>query len=189
MVLKMTKDRTLIITKQGNSYQDENNAETIKIILPKRINEIDLKECYIYLSFINQQNVGNVCDITEYLQEYSDEYYVIKVPMCQMFTHEAGKVQMWVKLLHSSTEMVAKTNEVVYTIKPHKEVEGIIPEQEMSVIDGLVTKMGAITIKVNELSGTVEEIDEYVDELQQGEVLLVQPMLTAKIQDGDEGEE
>ena len=33
--------------------QDENNAETIKLILPKVINSIDLKDCYIYLSFIN----------------------------------------------------------------------------------------------------------------------------------------
>lgn len=185
MTLKMTKDRTLIITKQGNTYQDENNAEMIKIILPKSINQIDLKDCYIYLSFINQQNVGNICDITEYLQEYSDDYYIVEVPMYQMFTHEAGKIQMWIKILHSPTDLVAKSNEVSYMIKPHKEVEGTIPEQELSIIDGLVTKLDATAIKVDEMSGTVEEIDEYVSELQQGEVLLVQSMLTAKIQDGD----
>lgn len=185
MVLKMTKDRTLIITKQSNTYQDENNAEMIKIILPKSINEIDLKDCYVYLSFINQQNVGNICDLTEYLQEYSNDYYIVEVPMYQMFTHEAGKIQMWVKVLHSPTEMVAKTNEVSYMIKPHKEVEETIPEQEMSIIDSLVAKMDKTVAKVDEMSGTVEEIDEYVSELQQGEVLLVQPMLTAKIQDDD----
>ena len=44
LVLKMSEDRNLMITKRGNSYQDENNAENIKIILPKILNEIDLKK-------------------------------------------------------------------------------------------------------------------------------------------------
>lgn len=185
MILKMTSDRTLIITKQGNTYQDENNAEILKIILPKELNSVDLKDCYVYLSFINQKNLGNVCDLTEYVAEYNDNHYVVEVPMYQMFTHESGTVRMWVKVLHTPTQMVAKTNEVVFTVQAHSEIEGTIPEQEMSIIDGLVAKLDATAIKVDEVSGTVEEIDEYVNELQQGEVLLVQPMLTAKIQDNE----
>lgn len=187
MVLKMMTDRTLIITKHNNTYQDENNAEMLKIILPKALNGIDLKDCYVYLSFINQQNLGNVCDLTEYVAEYNDDYYVVEVPMYQMFTHESGTVRMWVKVLHTPTEMVAKTNEVVFTVQAHSEIKGTIPEQEMSIIDGLVTKLDATAIKVDEVSGKVHEIDDYVEELQQGEVLLVQPMLAAKIQD-NEGE-
>lgn len=174
-ILKMSKDKTLTITKLGNTYQDENNAETIKIILPKAINSIDLKDCYIYLSFINQQGLGNVSDIREYLNDYSDDYYLIEVPMYQMFTYEPGTIEMWIKVLHSPTEMVAKTNEVEYTIKPHKEIEGTIPEQEMSIIDGLVMKLDSTTIKVDDVSGKVEKIDDYVNELQQGKVLLAQP--------------
>lgn len=185
MVLKMTADRTLIITKQGNTYQDENNAEMLKIILPKVLNGIDLKDCYVYLSFINQQNLGNVCDLTEYVAEYNNDYYVVEVPMYQMFTHESGAVRMRVKVLHTVTEMVAKTNEVSFTVQAHSEIEETIPEQEMSIIDGLVTKLDATAIKVDEVSGKVEDIDDYVEKLQQGEVLLVQPMLTAKIQDDE----
>lgn len=171
----MSKDKTLAVTKSGNTYQDENNAETIKIILPKVINSIDLKDCYIYLSFINQQGLGNVSDLTEYVVDYSEDYYVVEVPMYQMFTYEPGTIEMWIKVLHSPTQMVAKTNEVVYIIQSHKEIDGTIPEQEMSIIDGLVMKLDSTAIKVNEVSGKVNEIDDYVSELQQGEVLLVQP--------------
>ena len=181
-VLKMSKDKTLTVTKSGNTYQDENNAETIKIILPKVINSIDLKDCYIYLSFINQQGLGNVNDLTEYVTEYSDDYYVIEVPMYQMFTYEPGTIEMWIKVLHSPTEMVAKTNEVTYTIKPHKEIEGTIPEQEMSIIDGLVMKLDSTAIKVDEVSGRVQDI---VD----GEEQIVQPMLIAKVNEENESEE
>ena len=182
MILKMSKDKTLTVTKSGNTYQDENNAETIKIILPKVINSIDLKDCYIYLSFINQQGLGNVSELTEYIAEYSDDYYVIEVPMYQMFTYEPGTIEMWIKVLHSPTQMVAKTNEVVYTIKPHKEIEGTIPEQEMSIIDGLVMKLDSTAIKVDEVSGRVQDI---VD----GEEQIIQPMLIAKVYEENESEE
>ena len=178
----MSKDKSLVITRSGNTYQDENNAETIKIILPKVINSIDLKDCYIYLSFINQQGLGNVSDLTEYITDYLDDYYVIEVPMYQMFTYEPGTIEMWIKVLHSPTQMVAKTNEVVYTIKPHKEIEGTIPEQEMSIIDGLVMKLDSTAIKVDEVSGRVQDI---VD----GEEQIVQPMLIAKVNEENESEE
>ena len=181
-VLKMSKDKTLAVTKSGNTYQDENNAETIKIILPKLINSIDLKDCYIYLSFINQQGLGNVSDLTKYITYYSDDYYVIEVPMYQMFTYEPGTIAMWIKVLHSPTQMVAKTNEVVYTIKPHKEIEGTIPEKEMSIIDGLVMKLDSTAIKVDEVSGRVQDIV-------QGEEQIVQPMLIAKVNEENESEE
>ena len=170
----MSKDKTLTVTKSGNTYQDENNAETIKIVLPKVINSIDLKDCYIYLSFINQQGLGNVSDLTKYITDYSDDYYVIEVPMYQMFTYEPGTIEMWIKVLHSPTEMVAKTNEITYTIKPHKEIEGTIPEQEMSIIDSLTMKLDSTAIKVDEVSGRVQDI---VD----GEEQIVQPMLIAKV--------
>lgn len=174
-VLKMSKDKTLEITKSGNTYQDENNAETIKIILPKSLNGNDVKDCYIYLSFINQKGLGQVSDLTKYIKEYSEDYYVVEVPMYQMFTYEPGDIEMWIKILHTPTEMVAKTNEVFYSIKSHKEIEGTIPEQELSIIDGLVTKLDATAIKIDVVSGKVEEIDDYVGELQQSELLSVQP--------------
>lgn len=178
----MSKDKTLTVTKSGNTYQDENNAETIKIILPKEINSIDLKDCYIYLSFINQQGVGNVSDLTEYVTDYLEDYYVIDVPMYQTFTYEPGTVEMWIKVLHTPTKMVAKTNEVTYTIKPHKEIEGTIPEQEMSIIDGLVMKLDSTAIKVDEVIGRVQDIID-------GEEQIVQPMLIAKVNEENESEE
>ena len=45
----------------------------------------------------------------------------------------------------------------------------------MSIIDGLVMKLDSTAIKVDDISGKVEGIDDYVNELQQGKVLLVQP--------------
>lgn len=180
-ILKMSKDKTLIVTKSGNTYQDENNAEVLKVILPKTLNGNDLKDCHIYLSFINQQGLGNVSELTNFLEEYSECYYVVEVPFYQMFTYEPGNIEMWIKVLHSPTTMVAKTNKVTYTIKPHTEVDGTVPEQEMSIINNLVMKIDATAIKVDEVSGKVQDIIE-------GEEQIVQPMLIADIHEDETDE-
>ena len=57
-----------------------------------------------------------------------------------------------------------------------------------SFFDGIVAKLNATSIQLGEVTAKVEDIDEYVGELQQGEVMLVQPMLTAKIYDDEAGE-
>ena len=180
-VLKMSQDKTLVITKFGNTYQDENNAENLKIILPNALNGNDLKDCHIYLNFVNNQGLGDVCDITEYLKDYSENYYVVEVPLYQMFTYEPGNIEMWIKVLHSPTEMVAKTNEITYTIKEHREIEGAIPEQEMSIIDSLTMRIDATDTKVDEVSDRVQDI---VD----GEEQIVQPMLISKIHEENKEE-
>ena len=168
LVLKMSEDRNLMITKRGNSYQDENNAENIKIILPKILNEIDLKNCDVYLCFANQNGVGDTIKITDGLVDYKENHYVTYVPILQTFTYMPGTIQMWVKILYTPSKMNAKSNEVTYTIKAHRDVEGNMPEHQMSIIDDLVTKM-------DETSGKVDEIDDYVSELQKGVVLLAHP--------------
>ena len=165
LVLKMLEDRSLVVTKSNNTYQDENSAEVLKIILPKTLNEIDLKDCHVYLAFTNQAGYGNVCDITSYLTDYSDMRYVIQIPMYKMFTYEPGTIEMWVKILHSPTEMVAKTNVVSHIIMAHKDTDGTIPPQELSIIDQLVTRMDVAEVTVDNISDRVDIVDDKVDDV------------------------
>jgi hypothetical protein len=97
--------------------------------------------------------------------------------MDNIFTYVAGKVRIWLKLLNSQTEMVNFTNEVTHYVYNHsdEELEGEITEQERSVLESLTFKLDATSIQLGEVTTKVEDIDEYVSELQQGEVLLVQP--------------
>lgn len=164
IVLKMMENRTLVITKADTIYQDENNAEILKIILPKTLNNIDLRDCDILLGFVNQSNLGNVCDLTPYLSDYSSNRYVVQVPMYQMFTYEPGVIEMWIKILHSPTEMVAKTNSVSHVVVAHRDAEGVIPEQEMSVVDRLITRVGNVEIAVDDVNDRVDDTNERVDD-------------------------
>ena len=177
MVLKMSKDKTLVITKPGTTYKNEHNAETIKIIMPKQIDNKDLKQCSIWLSFMNEEKLGRAIDVSEFLTDYSSSYYYIEISMDNIFTYVAGRIQIWLKLLDSQTEMVDFTNYVTHYIHKHpdEELEGEITEQERSLIESLALKLDATSIQLGEVTAKVEDIDVYVSELQEGEVLLVQP--------------
>ena len=94
MVLKMSKDKTLVITKSGTTYKNEHNAEAIKIIMPKQIEGKDLKQCSIWLSFMNEEKLGKAIDVSEFLTDYSPTYYYIEIPMDNIFTYVAGKVRI-----------------------------------------------------------------------------------------------
>lgn len=171
----MSKDKTLVITKSSTTYEGEHNAESIKIIVPKLINGNNTNECLIWLNFINSDNLGRAIDVTKFLQDYSDQYYSLEIPMDNIFTYKSGNINIWLKILSKDGELIIKTNEVVKEIVPHREIEDTISEAEKSVLDSIVAKLDATSIQLGEVTAKVEDIDEYVGELQEGEVLLAQP--------------
>lgn len=130
MVLKMSKNKQLIITKTGNTYYGENNAETIRVILPRKINDIDVQDCYVYLHFLYGDNSGDKIDISSNLDVYNNDYYVAQIPVTDSITKNHGSVKMWITIYcvlqidagKNEEDMVAKTNVVDYTIKPHMNV-------------------------------------------------------------------
>lgn len=182
----MSDDKTLTITKYGNTYEDENYAEVIRILLPHELNSHSLKECTIELNLINQDNVGDVYDISDTLTEYDDELYMSNIPMSNAFTYKSGKIQMWIKIINLSTNMIAKTNIVSYNIRPHIDIEGTIPQQSLSLLDEWVLKMNEILQETKEsinsfsgeiqgLSKNIKDMNDYISELKKGSVLLVSP--------------
>ena len=173
-VFKMTENKFLMVTKSGNTYQGEHNAETIKIILPKFVNNIDVKDCVVYLSFVNQEKRGNVIDITEYITNYSDKFYSIEIPMYKIFTYKEGNIKIWIKILNSGKVMVAKTNSVEYMINSHDEVDETIPDQELELLEHIAIKLDATAIKVDEISNRVQDIAE-------GDEQIIQPILLGEI--------
>ena len=164
----MSKDKTLVITKSSTTYKNEHNAETIKIIMFKQINGKDLKQYSIWLSFMNEEKLGRSIDVSEFLTNYSSTYYYIEIPMDNIFTYVAGKIQIWLKLLDSQTETVDYTGYVTHYIYKHpdEELEGEITEQERSVLESLAFKLDATSIQLGEITTKIEKIPEYTSELQ-----------------------
>ena len=172
----MSKDKTLIMTVPSTTYKDEHNAETIKVIMPKQIDNKDLKHCSVWLCFINEEKLGKAIDVTEFLSDYSSTHYYVEFPMDNIFTYVAGEVKIWMKLLDSETEMVDKTNYVTKYIQTHpdEDLEGEITEQERSVLESITLKLDATSIRLGEVTAKVEDIIS-------GEEQIIQPMLIGKI--------
>ena len=166
MILNMDKDKTLRVTKYSNNYEGENNAENIKILLPIMINGCDIKDCSIYLNFINQDEVGNILDLTPLLMTYNDCLYQFNLQMSNMFTYKAGKIQLWLKIINAKNEMVAKSSVATLTIKPHIETEEIIPEQQLSALESLTIQIGA-------LQENLTNIQEYINVLRENTLLAI----------------
>ena len=160
MVMKVSSDKHLSITKGGNTYAGENKAEIIKILLSKQINGIDIKDSRVWLSFINSCNEGQTLDLTSLIQDFSDAYHCVEIPMYNIFTGVDGEIQFWIRIVNTETKMIAKTNLVTHLIQPHKEVEAGLSEQDASILENLVLK--------------VDEINEYIERLQEGVVLLAE---------------
>lgn len=137
----MSEDKNLIITKSGNTYEDENNAETIKILVPRQINGNDLGECIIHLCVLNQDNLGDEINISKCLQDYGDNLYVANIDITNKITYKTGEIQLWIKILNSDNQMVAKTNPVTYQIKEHFDIKDYIPESKLSLLDDFSIRM------------------------------------------------
>ena len=176
MVLKMSKDRTLIMTVPKTTYKDEHNAETVKVIMPKQIEGKDAKLYSIWLCFINEKKLGKAISVTEFLADHSSSSYFIEFPMDNIFTYVAGAIKIWLKLLDEQTGMVDYTNYVTKHICPHpnEELEGEITEQEHSILETLMSKLDATSIQLGEVTAKVENIIS-------GEEQIIQPMFIAPI--------
>ena len=164
------------MTVSSTTYKDEHNAETIKIIMPKQIDNKDLNQCSVWLCFINEEKLGKAIDISEFLTDYSTSHYYVEFPMDNIFTYIAGEVKIWLKLLDGQTEMVDKTNYVIKHIHEHpdEELEGEITEQERSVLESLTLKLDSTSIRLGEVTAKVENIIS-------GEEQIIQPMLIGQM--------
>ena len=169
IVLKMNEKKELNITRQGNTYENENNAETLRILFPQKIHNFytDDNDVSVILNVINQDNVGDALDITSLLVYYDESFYGADILMSNMFTYKSGTIKLWIKVIKGLDEMIAKTNIVSYQIKPHIEIEETMPTQKLSLLDEIV-------IKLDKLNADLTDIKEYISILKQGEVFLVE---------------
>ena len=180
----MDSNKHLLVTKRGNTYEDENKAEQIKIILPKIINNHNLIDCIVNLNVIDSENVGDVIDITSLLLEYSDNFYFAEIPMTNTLTYASGNIKIWIKVIDADSNMIAKSGIATYSINSHIDIEETIPEKSLSLLDEWQIKMDNVLKQVQDIADgisfnaeilekQINDLQEFVEPLKQGEVFLV----------------
>ena len=141
MILKMSSDKNLVITAPGNTFEDESNAEVIRVLLPKAINGTDIKDCTVWLNFVNADGRGEPIDLTKHLVEHSDTYYMAEIQMTRKLTDMPGESQFWIEITSASSDMLARTNKVSHLIKPHTNIADVLPEESLPVLYEILQKL------------------------------------------------
>lgn len=173
MILKMYEDKELVIAKTGNTYQDENNAETIKIYLPKIVNGIDIGTCSVWLSFLTS-NTGDAVEIKN-MSTYSDYYYVASLPMHQIFTEVVGNINMWINVVNKDKDFYLTTNPVSYTVKEKCVIDGETPVPDAPPV-------GSALERLKDVENAVVDIETRVENIAKGDEQIIQPMFIGKIE-------
>ena len=166
----MSSNKTLSITKSGNTFEDENKAENIKFILYKSINDIDIKECTVYLNFINADGRGKPVNLTKYISDYSDEYYVAEIPMSRVLTSAPGVIKLWLEITSLSSDMIARTGKVTCVIQDHDDIVCYIPEDDMPVLYEILKKVNDSYALIDEVNRKLEDLKS---ELSSGSILMI----------------
>lgn len=165
IILNVSESRDLNIISRGSTYENENNAEKIRIIFPEEINSHNISDCVVNLNIINQNGEGDIIDITPLLTNYSKGGYYCEIDVSNKITHIPGRILMWFEIINTEYNMVAKTGIVGHIIKEHSDAVDIIPEQSISLLDDLQMKMESVISDIADIQG-------YVNTLKQGVVLL-----------------
>lgn len=173
MILKMYEDKELVITKTGNTYQDENNAETIKMYLPKLINGVDIGECSVWFSFLTP-STGDAVEIKD-ISAYSDDYYVASLPMHQIFTEVVGNINMWINVVNKDKDFYLTTNPVSYTVKEKCVIDGETPVPDAPPV-------GSALERLKDVENAVIDIETRVENIAKGDEQIIQPMFIGKIE-------
>ena len=118
LILKMNDKKQLFITKYGNTFEGENNAESITVIVPKMLNEIEMVKCACYFNVLSTNSLDQLLyqktiNISPILKDYNNFYLSCEIDISKELTQKAGQVKFWIKVTNADNEMIAKTKKTV----------------------------------------------------------------------------
>ena len=120
----MDVNKSLITPKKITIYQGENLIDTLRIIIPKQYNNIDISEYSVLLNYILPGNVKCNETLKKIEEEYSDTHNAYTLSVNSNFTTFAGDITL--SLLISKTDKENKikyqllTGDLTITIKPRE---------------------------------------------------------------------
>lgn len=155
-------------------YEDENNADKIKILCPQFYDDYDLQECSVMLNYIIHtetdveipdsdggthvtREIGNSTSLSFFDEKYiihDEEFLQTDISLSNNFTAYAGTVEFWIEIMNPKDSLIAKTNIVTINITPHKSVSDYIPESELSLLNDLMLRIQQL---LNTCNITLEE--------------------------------
>lgn len=163
MIIKMNNDKSLSTIKSSTNYKLENKAEELIILVPTIYGHHDITEYSIRLNMINQEDVGSIIELYPETELYNEIYLQYKIDMTSEWTYLPGKITVWLTI-NNSEDLVLETGTTNIIISDTKSIEEFIPEQNIPLIDQLITRINNLEIAIQNGTGVPVggAIDQYL---------------------------
>lgn len=155
-------------------YEDENNADAIKILCPQFYDNYDLLECSVVLNYIIHTNtdieitetdgsthitreIGDSTSLSFLEEKYiirEEEFLQADINLGKDLTAYTGVIEFWVEIIHPQNNLIAKTNTVNLEIRNHISISDYIPESKLSLLNDLMLRIQQL---LNTCNITLEE--------------------------------
>lgn len=185
MVIKMTEDKSLLITIPTTIYRGERRADVLRFLIPSVYENINLADCALMMRYIRADGSGK-SEALEYLPELYKGYLQYSTMVNTRLTAEDGDVIVWLTAYGDNDAVVLKTGELTLDILPSRDVADYMSDEDMDELEELNEKVRMLeATKADNIICNIEE-----DELQltsNGE-LIGDPVDLGQITGGSSGD-
>jgi hypothetical protein len=105
----MNNKKEIVKTQQSINYQNENNCETIKLILPAQYNGVDLSLCKVCMNYLNSNNKGDIIPL-EFVGSYNDKdnLIVFETNLTKRLTASIDDYTVWFEVINIEKKLYIK---------------------------------------------------------------------------------
>ena len=120
ITFRMDSSKDLIATSSTKIYQQENNVDSIAILLPCTYSDMDLAEFAVKLKYIDMANLIHEEELVKDEEVYKEQFYRYVFPITKEFTQIAGEISFMIEISQGE-EFVLHTGTVTINILPWKD--------------------------------------------------------------------
>lgn len=164
-VYLMNDKKEIANTQKSANYQNENNCEIIRLILPTKYNNVDLRKCKINMNYINSKNQGDIIPL-EYIGQYnnSNDLIIFETNLTTKITANADTYIVWFDITSVSGDFNLKTNTSTLLINSHKEIIDYISDEQLTLFNNYQIKIEQLLVTANQiLNKTTEQANKTAD--------------------------
>lgn len=166
MYVKMSADKSLIVTVPTTLYQGERNADLITFLVPAEYESKNIADCEMQMLYVTPDGETHA-EALRYQPEMYKDYLQYSTVVGTGLTAQEGEVVVWLTAQDEDDFLVVKTGEVIAYIRPCRDMSDI--SEDVGRIDRLEMQVEALSrqkadnIVFHEEDGTIQLVADGVE--------------------------
>lgn len=133
-IIKMNDDKSLVTTVRAPIYQNENNADTLKFLLPTSYENEDIANCTVLLMYQHSDNLESFEELG-FVPELYKGYYQYTLKVDTKLTSIAGRVKIRLNIVNTEDDFVLKSGHTFIDIISMNDSPNIDNGNKNDIID------------------------------------------------------